>query len=287
VLTREESGPGVAQLPAQPLVVVRPSRAWTALDAREIWGHRELLFFLTWRDVKIRYKQTLLGVAWAVLQPLLTMAIFTLLFGRLAGMPSEGVPYPLFAYAGLLPWTFFANAVTSSGNSLVLNHSLLTKVYLPRVLIPAAAVAAFLVDFAIALSLIVVLMWWYRVVPTWSLSMIPALTLLVFGLALGIGMGLAALNVRYRDVRHALPFLIQMWMFLSPVIYPPAILPPRWRWMLGLNPLSGVIEGFRAALFGRAFDWPSLGLSALIMVVCLAAASWYFRRVERTFADIA
>lgn len=285
--TSEESGASVAQLPAQPLVVVRASRAWTAFDLREIWGHRELLYFLTWRDVKIRYKQTLLGVAWAVLQPLLTMAIFTVLFGRLAGMPSEGVPYPLFAYAGLLPWTFFASAVTSSGNSLVLNHSLLTKVYLPRVLIPGAAVAAFLVDFAIALSLVAVLMWWYRVVPTWSLAMVPALTVLVFGLALGIGMGLAALNVRYRDVRHALPFLVQMWMFLSPVIYPPAILPLRWRWVLGLNPLSGVIEGFRAALLGRAFDWPSLGLSALIMVVCLAAASWYFRRVERTFADVA
>lgn len=274
-------------VPEQPVVLIRATNPKVGVDIRHLWNHRELLLFLAWRDIKVRYKQTVLGFAWAVLQPLLTMIIFTLLFGRLAGIRSDGVPYPLFAYAGLLPWLFFSNAVTNSGNSLVLNHSLLTKIYFPRVILPAASVAAGLADFAVAFLVLVALMAWYRVVPGWAIFMLPPLGLLVSSLALGVGMGLSALNVKYRDVRHALPFVVQTWMFLSPVIYPPTILPEQWRWLLALNPMTGIIEGFRAALFPRPFDWDSLSVSVGITVLCLVSTASYFRRVERTFADIA
>lgn len=273
-------------LPDEPLFVIEPSKSWVALNLRDLWMYRELLFLLTWRDVKVRYKQTALGVAWAVIQPLATMLIFTLFFGRLAGMPSEGIPYSLFAYAGLLPWTFFANAVSNSGNSLVGNAGLITKVYFPRMIVPGAAVGAGLVDFAVGFGLLVVLMAYHRVVPGVQILLLPLLVVMTTLLAVGVGFWMSALNVKYRDIRYALPFLIQLWMFASPIIYPSSIVPAKWRWLMALNPLTGILEGFRSSLFGRPINWPSLGTSALLTAVILTYAAYDFRRVERSFADI-
>jgi len=275
-----------ANLPEEPLVVIEPNKAWSAVDFKDLWAFRELLYFLTWRDVKVRYKQTELGIAWAIIQPLFTMLVFTLFFGRLAGVPSDNVPYPVFAYAGLLAWTFFANAITNSGNSLVGSANLITKVYFPRMIIPGAAVAAGLVDFAIAFVILVVLMIYYGVMVTWSILMFPVLVLLTTLLALGMGMWLSALNVKYRDVRFALPFLVQLWMFISPVIYPASFLPAKFRWLLSLNPMTGIIEGYSSSLFGLRFNWIALAVSAAITLILLLYAAYSFRRMEKSFADI-
>ncbi|MCA1565441.1 MAG: ABC transporter permease [Acidobacteria bacterium] len=272
-------------LPDKPLVSIRPSTSWSPLNLRDLWQYRDLLYFLVLRDVKVRYKQTALGVAWAVVQPLFTMLIFSFIFGRLAGIKSDGVPYPLFAYAGLLSWTFFANAVTSSGNSLVGSANLITKVYFPRLLVPVAAVIAGLVDFAIAFLLLAVLMLYYRVELTWQILMLPVLMSLTTLLAIGVGMWLSALNVKYRDIRHALPFLIQLWFFASPIIYPASIF-EHWRWLLALNPMAGLIEGYRAALYGSPFDWPMVALSSGLTLTLLIYATFMFRRMEKSFADI-
>lgn len=274
------------KLPDAPLVTIEPNKAWSAIELRDLWAFRELLYFLTWRDVKVRYKQTELGIAWAILQPLLTMLIFTLFFGRLAGIPSDNIPYPIFAYAGLLPWTFFANAISNSGNSLVGNANLITKVYFPRMMIPGATVAAGLVDFAIAFVILVILMIYYGVAPTWSVLMFPVLVVLTTVLALGVGLWLSALNVKYRDVRFALPFMVQLWMFVSPVIYPASFLPGKLRWLIALNPMTGVIEGYRSALFGKPFKWGSLAISTAITFILFVYASIHFRRMEKSFADI-
>ena len=276
----------VAGLPDEPLVVIEPNTRWSALDLRDLWAFRELLYFLTWRDVKVRYKQTELGVAWAIIQPLLTMLIFTLFFGRLAGVPSDNVPYPIFAFTGLLAWTFFANAITNSGNSLVGSAHLITKVYFPRMIIPGAAVAAGLVDFAIAFVILVLLMIYYGVGITLNILMFPVVVLLTTLLALGTGMWLSALNVKYRDVRFALPFMVQLWMYLSPVIYPNSFLPAKLRLLLLLNPMTGIIEGFRSALLGRPFNWIALAISAVITLILLIYSSYSFRRMEKSFADI-
>src|SRR5882724_626592 len=274
-------------LPAMPVVIVEPTRFWVALDLRGLWAYRELLYFLTWRDVKVRYKQTLLGAAWAILQPLLTMLIFTLFFGQLAGVPSDGIPYPIFAYAGLLPWTFFSNSVTGSGNSLVGSSNLITKVYFPRMIIPSAAVTAGLVDFAIAFVVLIGLMIYYKITVTWTVLMLAPLTLLTTMLALGVGMWLSALNVKYRDIRYALPFLMQLWMFASPIIYPISMLPQKWHWAVMLNPVTGIIQNFRIALFGnQPFVWKSLAISAVITAMVVTYAAYSFRRMERRFADI-
>ena len=273
-------------LPEDPLVVIEPNKAWSALDRRDLWAFRELLYFLTWRDVKVRYKQTELGIIWAIIQPLSTMLIFTLFFGRLAGVPSDNIPYPIFAFAGLLAWTFFANAITNSGNSLVGSAHLITKVYFPRMIIPGAAVAAGLVDFAIAFVILVLLMIYYGVAITWNMLMFPVLLLLLTLLALGVGMWMSALNVKYRDVRFALPFMVQLWMYISPVIYPASFLPEKLRWLLSLNPMTGIIEGFRSSLFGRPFNWIALGASAVITLILLIYSSYVFRRMEKSFADI-
>jgi lipopolysaccharide transport system permease protein len=281
-----ENSPAQPGLPEQPLVIIEPNKAWGALDFRDLWAYRELLYFLTWRDVKVRYKQTELGIAWAIIQPVFTMLIFTLFFGRLAGIPSDNVPYPVFAYAGLLAWTFFANAITNSGNSLVGSANLITKVYFPRMIIPGAAVAAGLVDFAIAFVILVVLMIYYQVMVSWNILMFPVVVLLTTLLALGVGMWLSALNVKYRDVRFALPFLVQLWMFVSPVIYPTSFLPARFRWIIWLNPMTGIIEGYRSALFGRAFNWSALAVSTGLTLILLVYASYTFRRMEKSFADI-
>jgi lipopolysaccharide transport system permease protein len=274
------------RLPTDPLVVIQPSRKWNLLNLKDIWAYRELLFFLTWRDVKVRYKQTALGAAWAILQPLFMMLIFTIFFGRLAGVGSSGIPYPLFALAGLVPWTFFANAITASGNSLVGSAHLITKVYFPRLIVPAAAMLAGLVDFVLAFLLLCLLMIYYRVALTVQILFLPVLVLLTALFSLGVGTWMSALNVKYRDVRFALPFLIQLWLFVSSVILPSSSIPPKWRWLLMFNPMSGIIEGYRSALFGLPFDWPALSVAAVLTLLVLLYAIYAFTRVERSFADI-
>lgn len=274
------------RLPTEPLVVIQPSNRWNLISLKDIWAYRELLFFLTWRDVKVRYKQTALGAAWAILQPLFMMIIFTIFFGRLAGVASAGVPYPLFALAGLVPWTFFANSITASGNSLVGSANLITKVYFPRLIVPAAAMLAGLVDFLLAFLMLCGLMIYYRVGLTVQVLFLPVLIILTALFSLGVGTWMSALNVKYRDVRFALPFLIQLWLFVSSVILPSSSIPQKWRWILLLNPMSGIIEGYRAALFGLPFDWAALGLASLLTIAVLLYSIYSFGRVERSFADI-
>ena len=274
------------RLPGEPLVVIQPSKTWSLLSFKDIWAYRELLFFLTWRDVKVRYKQTALGAAWAILQPLFMMIIFTIFFGRLAGVGSSGIPYPLFALAGLVPWTFFANSITASGNSLVSSANLITKVYFPRLIVPAAAMLAGLVDFVLAFVLLCLLMLYYRVGLTTQVLFLPVLVLLTALFALGVGTWMSALNVKYRDVRFALPFVIQLWLFVSSVILPSSSVPEKWRWLLLLNPMSAIIEGYRAALFGLPFDWPALGIASVLTILVVVYSFYSFGRVERSFADI-
>jgi lipopolysaccharide transport system permease protein len=275
-----------AELPKKPVVVIERKRSWTHLNLGELWAHRDLFYFLIWRDVKVRYKQTVLGVIWAILQPLLTMMIFTFLFGNLARMPSDGMPYPIFVYAGLLPWNFFAAAVDNSSNSLVGNSALITKVYFPRLVIPSAAVGAALVDFGIAFIILLLMGAHYKVGLSISMLMLIPLIVLMTLFAVGIGIQMSALNVKYRDVRHALPFLINVWMFATPVIYPVSFIPGRWRWILVLNPLGGIIEGFRSAIFNRPFLWRHLVVSVVIVVCVLLYSLYSFRRMEKSFADI-
>ena len=273
-------------LPSEPLVVIQAQRSFTLLKLRDIWSYRELLYFLTWRDVKVRYKQTALGAAWAILQPLFMMVIFTIFFGRLAGVDSSGIPYPLYAFAGLVPWTFFSNALTAASNSLVGSANLITKVYFPRLIVPAAALLAGLVDFMLAFVLLVVMMIYYRVTPTIHLLFLPVLVLLTTLFTLGVGTWMSALNVKYRDVRFALPFLIQLWLFVSSVILPSSSIPPKWRWILLFNPMSAIIEAYRASLFGLPFDWTAIGIASLLTLGVLVYATYAFGRVERSFADI-
>lgn len=274
------------RLPTEPLVVIQPSKKWNLLSLKDIWAYRELLFFLTWRDVKVRYKQTALGAAWAILQPLFMMIIFTIFFGRLAAVGSSGIPYPLFALAGLVPWTFFANSITASGNSLVGSANLITKVYFPRLIVPAAAMLAGLVDFVLAFVMLCLLMLYYRVTLTTQVLFLPVLVFMTALFGLGVGTWMSALNVKYRDVRFALPFLIQLWLFVSSVILPSTSVPQKWRWILLLNPMSGIIEGYRSALFGLPFDWTALGIAFILTIAVLLYAIYAFGRVERSFADI-
>jgi len=278
--------PKALDFPEQPLIRIRPAKKWVALDLRDLWACRELFYFLIWRDVKVRYKQTMLGATWIILQPVLTMIIFTLLFGQVMKVPSDGIPYPLFAFAGLLPWMFFSSSVTNSSNSLVGSANLITKVYFPRLIIPAAAIGARLVDFAIGFLLLLALLIYYGVALTWSALMLPGLIVLTMLLALGVGMWLSALNVRYRDIGALVPFLIQIGFFATPIVYPLSLLPASWQWALRLNPLTGILEGYRAALFGREFDWRALGISAIITLGFLVYAAYSFRSMEKDFADI-
>ena len=273
-------------LPSEPVVVIQPTNGWRALSLKNIWAYRELLFFLTWRDVKVRYKQTALGAAWAILQPLFMMVIFTIFFGRLAGVASAGIPYPLFALAGLVPWTFFSNAITASSNSLVGSANLITKVYFPRLIVPAAAMLAGLVDFVLSFVLLAAMMIYYRVGLTSHMLFLPVLILLTMVFALGVGTWMSALNVKYRDVRFALPFIIQLWLFVSSVIVPSSSASPKFRWILTLNPMSAIIEGYRSALFGLPFDWTALGIATVLSIVVLLYSVYSFSRVERSFADI-
>jgi lipopolysaccharide transport system permease protein len=279
-------GPTQQTLPAEPLVVIEAAAKWRALGLKDAWAYRELLYFLVWRDVKVRYKQTALGAAWALLQPLFMMIVFTVFFGRVASGAVPDVPYPLFALTGLVPWTFFANSVGSSSNSLVANAHLVTKVYFPRMLVPVASIGAGLVDFGLSLSLLAAVLVYYRVGLTANVLMLPVLLLLCALFALAVGTWLSGVNVKYRDVRFALPFVIQLWLFVSSVILPSSAVPERWRWLLILNPVSSIIEGFRSSLLGLPFDWRALGVAAAVTVAALLFAAHSFRRVERQFADI-
>jgi lipopolysaccharide transport system permease protein len=270
-----------------PVTVIRPARGWISLNLRELWQYRELLYFLVWRDVKVRYKQTVLGAAWAILQPVATMVVFTLFFGRLAGVPSDGVPYPLFSLAALVPWTFFATGLVQSSNSLVGSQQLITKVYFPRLAIPIASVLAGVVDFALAFLVLLGVMLAYGTVPGPRGVWIVPLLLLAFATALGVGLWLAALHVRYRDVRYVMPFLVQLWLLATPIAYPSSLLSEPWRTLYGINPMVGVVEGFRWALLRTdTAPGPALVVSTLVAVALLLGGIVYFRRTERTFADV-
>jgi len=270
-----------------PRTLLTPSRGWVSLKLGELWEYRELLYFFIWRDVKVRYKQTALGVAWAVLQPFFTMVVFSLFFGGLAKVPSDGVPYPIFAYTGLLPWTFFAHGVTQSANSLVTNANLVNKVYFPRMAIPIAAVLSGLADLLPAFVVLIGMMFYYGIVPSTQIIWLPAFMLLATIAALGVGIGLAAINVHFRDVRHTVPFLVQSWLFLTPIAYPSSLVPEPWKALYALNPMVGVVEGFRWALLAtEPAPGPILWISAAAAIVVLVATALYFRRLERTFADV-
>lgn len=282
----KESAFGTASGTA-PITLIRARYRWFEVNLAELWEYRELLYFLVWRDLKIRYKQTLIGVAWAVIQPVFTMIVFSVFFGRLAGLPSDGVPYPIFYYTALLPWTYFANALSQASNSIVAHQQVITKVYFARVLLPVSAVLAGLVDFAVAAGILLVMMFWYGIFPTWKMLWVLPLILLVILTAVAVSLWLSALNALYRDVRYAVPFLLQFWMFASPVAYPASLVPEHWRWLYGLNPMAGVIEGFRWALAGAGpGPGPMVLVSAGVVLVVLIAGFFYFQRMERTVADV-
>ena len=287
---RAAGGAGAARAGAPPAglphATLLPEDSGVQLNLGDLWAYRELLYFLTWRDIKVRYKQTLMGAAWVIVQPLMTMLVFTLVFTRFVRLEEGAIPYPLFAYSGLLLWTFFSVSITSGTNSLITNTSLITKVYFPRAFIPAAAVGAGLVDFAVGSSLLLALAVYYRVQVTWGVLLLPLFVLLAAALALSVGMITSALTVKYRDLRHTLPFLLQFWMFASPVIYPVGVVPERWRWALALNPMTGVLEGFRSSLAGTPFDWGLVAVPLAAAPALLALAFYVFRRQEDTFADL-
>jgi len=274
-------------LTAVPRIRLQPSNGWRALNLREFWQYRELLYFLSWRDIKVRYKQTVLGALWAILQPFLTMLVFSVFFGSLAKMPSDGIPYPIFAFAALVPWTFFSNGLTQSGNSLIQSAGMLKKVYFPRLIVPISSILSGVVDFLFAFLVLIGLMFWYGIVPTANVVWLPFLLLLAFGTALGVGLWLSAMNVQFRDVRYTIPFLAQFWLFATPIAYPSSLLSEPWRMVYGINPMVGVVEGFRWALLGTATaPGPLIIVSALTMLTILITGMFYFRRMESTFADV-
>lgn len=273
-------------LPEHPLIKIRVSKRWASIELREIWAHRELLYFLVWRDLKVRYKQTILGASWVILQPVLMTLVFTVFLGKIVRVPSQGVPYILFLYSGLLPWTFFSNSVSSSSHSLIASAHMITKVYFPRSLVPMAAVLVRLADFIIASGILVALMLYYGQPFNKAVLLAPLLILQLTLLALGLGTWFSALNVKYRDIGTALPVLLQLWMFASPIIYPASMVPQNWKWAYELNPLTGIIGGFRASLLGLGFNWRSLVVSAAITLALLVYATYAFKRLEDEFADV-
>ena len=275
-----------SELGSLPTFSIDPPSGWTSIGFRELWQYRELLYFLTLRDVKVRYKQTALGAAWAIIQPLFMMLVFSLFFGKLAKVPSDGIPYPIFTFCALLPWQLFAHALTESSNSLVANERLITKVYFPRLIVPLSAVLGGLVDFAVAFVILLAMMFYYRIIPTWAIVTLPAFILLAVLTALAVGLWLSALNVKYRDVRYTISFLIQFWMFATPVAYPSSIVPERWRALYGLNPMAGVVEGFRWALLGKQPPGALLAVSVAVVIAILFGGLYYFRRMEQEFADV-
>jgi lipopolysaccharide transport system permease protein len=276
------------EIAEQPVHIhIEPSRGWVSLKLKELWEYRELLYFLIWRDIKVRYKQTVLGAAWAILQPLFTMVVFSLFFGKLAGMPSDGIPYPIFSYAALVPWTYFAQGLSQSSNSLVGSANLIKKVYFPRLVVPISAVLSGSVDFILAFIVLLGMMLYFGIVPTLNVLWLPLLLLLSLTTSLGVGLWLTAMNVQFRDVRHIVPFLVQAWMFTTPIAYPSSLLDEPWKTLYGLNPMAGVVEGFRWALLGTDTQPGSMiYVSALVSISLLISGAFYFRRMEKTFADV-
>ncbi len=285
----------IPSTPQEEIIYLRPSRGWTAVNLLDVWRYRELVYFLIWRDIKVRYKQTALGAAWAIIQPFFTMVVFTIFFGRLAGVPSDGVPYPIFSFTGLLPWGLFSKALTDAGRSMIANRSMITKVYFPRLVIPLASVLSGLVDFGIGFLVLIGMILYYnympgsetQITPTLAILTLPVFVLLALVTALGVGLWLSALNVIYRDINYILPFLTQFWLFVTPIAYPSSIVPEQWRWLYAMNPMTGVVEGFRWALLGvDTAPGPMLAVSSTIAILLLVSGLFYFRRMERTFADM-
>jgi lipopolysaccharide transport system permease protein len=270
-----------------PVIRIEPSKGWVSLKLNELWEYRELLYFLTWRDIKVRYKQTVLGAAWAIIQPFFTMVVFSVFFGRLAKMPSDGIPYPIFSYAALVPWTFFAQGLNQSSNSLVGGARLVKKIYFPRLAMPIATVLSGLVDFTLAFIVLLGMMLAYGIMPTSNVLWLPLLLLLALVTSLGVGLWLSAMNVQFRDVHYIVPFIVQAWLFITPIAYPSSLLSEPWRTLYGLNPMVGVVEGFRWALLGTDTA-PGLTVvfSSLVALVLLVSGAFYFRRMEKTFADV-
>jgi lipopolysaccharide transport system permease protein len=276
-----------AGLNETPVIRIEPSKGWVSLRLDEIWEYRELLFFLIWRDIKVRYKQTVLGAAWAIIQPFFTMVVFSLFFGKLAKMPSDGIPYPIFSFAALVPWTFFSNGLGKASNSLVSSANLLTKVYFPRLSIPIASVLSGVVDFALAFLVLIGMMMYYGLAPTGNIVWLPLLLLLSFVISLGVALWLSAMNVQFRDVQYIIPFLTQFWLFATPIAYPSSLLTEPWRTIYGINPMVGVVEGFRWALLGtNTAPGPTIIVSSIVSLSILLGGALYFRRMEKTFADV-
>jgi lipopolysaccharide transport system permease protein len=269
------------------VIIVKPSKGWISLKLKELWEYRELLYFMAWRDIKVRYKQTVLGAAWAIIQPFFTMVVFSIFFGKLARVPSDGLPYPIFAYAALVPWTFFANGLNMASNSLVGSANLIKKVYFPRLMVPISGVISGVVDFVLAFAVLLGMMLFYGILPTVNILWLPLFVLLIFITALGVGFWLSALNVQFRDVRYTVPFLTQFWLFATPIAYPSSLLSEPWRTLYGINPMVGVVEGFRWALLGAdTAPAPIIVVSALVALAILVGGAFYFKRMEKTFADI-
>jgi lipopolysaccharide transport system permease protein len=270
----------------KPVIVNEAGVQQASLSLREIWASRELLYFLTWRDIKVRYKQTAMGAAWAIIQPVFMMLTFAVFFGFLIGIWTDGMPFLLFFYCGIMPWTFFSAAINAGMGSLIGSSGLITKVYFPRIIVPAAAVGALLIDLAITLVILLGLGFYYGIHLSWNLAMFPVLLLMTLGLSFEFGIWLSALTVKYRDIRHALPFVLQLWMFWTPIVYPLSIVPHKWRWVMYLNPLTGIVEGFRAVFTGQPFNWAAIGVTTLALVVMLFLSLETFRRTEKSFADL-
>lgn len=270
-----------------PVVTIKPSRGWVPLRTKDVWAYRELLYFLTWRDIKVRYKQTVLGAAWAILQPFLTMVVFSLFFGKLAGLPSDDIPYPIFSYSALVIWTFFANGVTQASNSMVESANTIKKIYFPRLVIPIASILSGIIDFLLAFVVLLGMMAFYSIWPTWNIVWLPLLLILAFITALGVGLWFSAMNVMFRDVRYAIPFVIQAWLFISPIVYPSSLVKGVWKTVYGINPMAGVVDGFRWALLGvGSGPGPMLAVSVGVSLLFLVTGAYYFRRMERVFADV-
>ncbi len=268
-------------------LLIEPSKGWVSLKLHELWEYRELLYFLTWRDIKVRYKQTVLGASWAIIQPFFTMVVFSLFFGKLAKVPSDGVPYPIFSYTAMVPWTFFANGLTLSSNSLVASANLIKKIYFPRLVVPISAVISGVVDFVLAFVVLLIMMLVYGIVPTINVLLLPFFLLLAFATSLGVGMWLSAMNVQFRDVRYTIPFLTQFWLFATPIAYPSSLLDQPWRTLYGINPMAGVVEGFRWALLDtNTAPGPIIIVSTSVALLLLVSGTFYFRRMEKTFADV-
>ncbi len=281
------SGTAISPKSTEEVIYLRPSRGWIHLNLKDLWLYRELIYFLTWRDVKVRYKQTVLGAGWAILQPLINMVVLTIIFGRFANMPTEGIPRPIYTFTALLPWGLFAKALSDAGRSMLANRSMITKIYFPRLIIPLASVMGGMVDFLIQFAILIMMMLYYRYSPNLAVFTLPLFLLLALATALGFGLWLSALNVLYRDVNYILPFLTQLWLLVTPVAYSSRVVPPQWQWLYALNPMVGVVEGFRWALLDAPPpDIQTLAISTLITIIVLVSGMYYFRRMERIFADL-